>query len=80
MAKKNYWITQHSEGWQAKREGSNRASGIFDTQWEAENFARDILQNNPGGGELVTQNREGKIRSKDTINRPDYNPPKDTEH
>lgn len=80
MPKNNYWITQHSQGWQAKKEGADRASRVFDTQKEAENYARNVLQNSPKGGELITTNREGKIRSKDTINAPDGNPPKDTEH
>jgi hypothetical protein len=35
---------------------------------------------NQGGGELTTKGVEGKIRSKDTIGRPDPNPPKDREH
>jgi hypothetical protein len=39
------------------------------------------MMNKPGqGGDLKVKNEEGKIRSKDTINRPDPNPPKDKEH
>ncbi len=79
MAKNNYWISPKEGSWKAQREGSNRASGIFDTQGEAEIFARNILRNN-NGGELITQNRQGQIRSKDTINHFDPCPPKDTEY
>ena len=79
MAKNNYWISPNDDGWKAQREGASRASGIFDTQREAENYARNVMQNN-NGGELITQNRGGVIRSKDTINGPDRDPPKDTEH
>ena len=80
MAKRNnYWVTPHPNGWQAKKENADRAAGVFDTQREAENLGRNILQNN-GGGELITQNRQGQIRSKDTIGREDPYPPKDTEH
>lgn len=79
MAKNNYWITQRPTGWAAVREGSQRAAGVFDTQGEAEAQARQFLINS-GGGELITQGRDGKIRSKDTINAPDPCPPKDTEH
>jgi hypothetical protein len=79
MAKNNYWVTPIKEEWKAKKEGAERASGIFDTQREAESFARGILSDN-GGGELITQSQHGPIRSKDTINRKDPNPPKDKEH
>jgi hypothetical protein len=79
MAKDNYWISPKGSKFVAQKENSNRVSGIFSTQKKAENFARTILQNN-NGGELITQNRHGQIRSKDTINRTDPNPPRDTEH
>ncbi len=79
MAKNNYWVSPDPKGWRAQKEESGRASGIFDTQKKAENFARNILQNN-GGGELITQNQHGQIRSKDTINHSDPNPPRDKEH
>lgn len=75
----NYWISPAGDDWKAKKEGADRASGVFDTQKEAEAFARSILQNN-GGGELITQNRQGEIRSKDTINSSDPIPPRDREH
>lgn len=79
MSKNNYWVSPSKEGWKAKREGVDRAAGVFDTQAEAEDFARNILQGSPGG-ELITQNREGEIRSKDTINNSDPYPPKDKEN
>ncbi len=77
--KNNYWVSPDGDDWKAQRQGADRASRVFDTQREAEDYARNVLQNN-GGGELITQNREGKIRSKDTINTIDPNPPKDKEH
>lgn len=52
---------------------------VFLTRKKAEDYARSILQNN-GGGELITQSPHGHIRSKDTINSRDPNPPKDREH
>lgn len=79
MAKNNYWVTRRPDGWAAQREGAQRAAGVFDTQSEAEAAARQILQNS-GGGELVTQGRDYKIRSKDTINSNDPFPPRDREH
>ncbi|KKU57475.1 MAG: hypothetical protein UX80_C0015G0009 [Candidatus Amesbacteria bacterium GW2011_GWA2_47_11b] len=78
MSKNNYWVSPSEEGWKAKREGAERAAGVFDSQKEAENFARNILQSR--GGELITQNRQGEIRSKDTINSFDQCPPRDREN
>jgi hypothetical protein len=66
--------------WANKRNDSNRASSIHDTQGDAEEAARENLKNQ-GGGELTTQGRDGKFRSKDTIPPGnDPNPPKDKEH
>ncbi|MEK7070804.1 MAG: DUF2188 domain-containing protein [Patescibacteria group bacterium] len=79
MAKNNYWVSPDGDNWKAKKEGASRASAVFDTQKEAESYARGILQSNDGG-ELITQNQEGEIRSKDTINRRDPIPPRDTEN
>ena len=53
MSKNNYWVSPSEEGWKAKREGSVRAAGVFDTQREAEDCARRILYNGVGG-ELIT--------------------------
>ena len=76
----NYWVSPAGKGiWKVQREDAERATGLFGTQKEAEELARRILQNQ-GGGELITQNREGKIRSKDTIAKHDPFPPRDTEH
>lgn len=79
MAKNNYWVSPAASGWKAKREGADRAAGIFETQRAAEDFARNLLRNN-GGGELITQSPHGPIRSKDTINSHDPYPPKDREN
>ena len=79
MNKNNYWVSPDKNGWKAQREGSERASRIFDTQRDAENYARGVLENGHGG-ELITQNREGQIRSKDTINSNDPRSSHDTEH
>lgn len=78
MTRNNYWISPDAESWKAQREGAERASRIFETQREAEDYARNVLQNN-SGGELITQNQQGQIRSKDTINSNDPNPPRDME-
>ena len=66
--------------WANKRNDADRASTRHDTQAEAIEAARRMLQNS-GGGELTVQGRDGRIRSKDTIAPGnDPNPPKDKEH
>ena len=66
--------------WVNKRNDADRASGLHDTQREAEAEAREMLRK-VGGGELITMGRDGKIRSKDTIAPGnDPNPPKDKEN
>ena len=66
--------------WANKRNDSDRASSLHDTQKEAEEAAREMLENQ-GGGELTTKGLNGKIRGKDTIAPgKDPFPPKDTEH
>ena len=64
-------------GWQVKKPGSDRPSARTDTQSEAIDRAREILEGD-GGGELTIQNRQGKIRDSDTVPPGnDPNPPKD---
>ena len=66
--------------WGNRRNDASRASSVHPTQREAVQAAREMLQNQ-GGGELTTQGRDGRIRSKDTIAPGnDPNPPKDKEH
>ena len=66
--------------WANKRNDSENASSLHDTQQAAIDTARKMLINS-GGGELIVKGLNGKIRSKDTI--PPGNdpcPPKDKEH
>jgi len=79
--KQDRMVYRRDDGkWVNKRNDSDRATSVHDTQADAINAARQNLQNQ-GGGELTTKGRDGQIRSKDTI-KPgnDPNPPKDTEH
>jgi len=76
--KDNIWVTQHPEGgWQKKKENSDRASEIFDTQKDA--IASAVEQAKREGIEVIVQGKDGKIRSKDSYGN-DSNPPKDKEH
>ena len=72
-------VYKRNNEWVNKRNDSDRASSIHSTQKAAEKAAREMLSNQ-GGGELITKGVDGKIRSKDTIGKPDPFPPKDTEH
>lgn len=53
-------------GWNVHKPGASRASAHYDTQKEAIDRGRQILQNS-GGGELTVHGRDGQIRAKDTI-------------
>jgi len=77
MAKKNQWVTVHPKGWAVKGEGNARATKVTKTQKEAIIIAKRIAKNQES--ELYIQDREGKIRSKDSYGN-DPCPPKDKEH
>ncbi len=74
-------ISRRPDGtWENKRNDTDRASSVHDTQADAIDAARSML-GNQGGGELTVKGLDGRIRSKDTIPPGnDPNPPKDTEH
>lgn len=52
--------------------GASRASSHHDKQAAAQSAARGYLRNE-GGGELITQGRNGKIRAKDSVS-PGHDP------
>lgn len=72
-------VSRRPQGWAPKTPGAERASKVYPTQQAAEQRGREILRNR-GGGELITQGRDGRFRSKDTIGRNDPLPPRDSEH
>ena len=66
--------------WANKRNDAGKPSSVHNTQQDAIDSAK-IMLNNQGGGELTIMGKNGKIRSKDTI--PPGNdpcPPKDKEN
>jgi Uncharacterized protein conserved in bacteria (DUF2188) len=74
-------VSRRDDGtWENKKTDADRASSVHDTQADAIQAAKGMLEN-AGGGELITKGRDGKIRSKDTI-APGNDPSsiKDTEH
>lgn len=76
----NYHITPKGDKWQAKQPGASRASGVFETQRQAEQQAK-AWSRQSGGGEVVIHGRDGRIRDKDTMPPAhDPFPPRDKKH
>ena len=73
-------IYRKADGWAEKRNDSSLSAGVYKTQAEAIEAAKETLYKQ-GGGELIVIGRDGRIRSKDTI-PPGHNPhpPRDREH
>ena len=63
---KDYFVGPRGAKWQAKQPGAERASGIFDTQRQAERQAKDWSRR-AGGGEITIQRPDGRIRDRDTL-------------
>lgn len=80
MAKNDRYVVKHEDGWAVKKPGAERASGIYDTQREAERHAKEIVSN-LGGGEVRIQGRDGQWRDSDTVpSGNDPFPPRDSKH
>lgn len=59
------WVQPHhadDNRWQVRREHASRASRVFDTQREAEQFGRQVAQREKV--ELIVAGRDGKVRDK----------------
>lgn len=64
-------------GWDVVKPNADRASSHHNTQSDAVDRAREIVQNG-GGGEVVIHGRDGRIRDSDTVAPGnDPNPPRD---
>ncbi|MBW4444175.1 MAG: DUF2188 domain-containing protein [Plectolyngbya sp. WJT66-NPBG17] len=68
MPKRHQYIVPHPEGWAVKKEGSNRATAIFDTQEEAIEYGRNLAINQRC--ELVIFNRQGVERDRKNYRNP----------
>jgi hypothetical protein len=71
--KRDIHVVKHDSGWATKREGSERAGGVYDTQREAIDHAR--TQAIREQVEVVIHGRDGKIRDSNSYG-PDPYPPK----
>jgi Uncharacterized protein conserved in bacteria (DUF2188) len=80
MSDNNRYVVKHPEGWAVKKAHAERASGIFETQREAELRAKKIVSN-LGGGEVRIQGRDNRWRDSDTVSPGnDPNQPRDQKH
>lgn len=66
MSENDRYVVKDGDGWAVKKAEAERASGVFDTQAEAEKRAKEIVAN-LGGGEVRIQGRDGKWRDSDTV-------------
>ncbi len=53
------YVVQHDDGWAVRKPKAERASGVFDTQQEAVERAKELA----GNGTVHIQGRHGKLRS-----------------
>ena len=74
---KNQHVVPHDKDWAVRKEGSDRATSVYDTQKDALKAAREIAINQKS--EVVIHGRDGKIRDKDSYGN-DPCPPKDRKH
>lgn len=67
----NFHVTKGESGWNIKAEGQDTPVAQTRTQKEAIDAARQMLMDNPIGGEIMIHGRDGRIRDNRTINRKD---------
>lgn len=63
----DYEVSPHPDGgWQGKEHGAKRASVRTDTQKDAIDRTRQVMEKK-GGGELNVKGTNGRVRQKNTI-------------
>ncbi|MCO5217087.1 MAG: DUF2188 domain-containing protein [Thermomicrobiales bacterium] len=67
----NLHVTKGDGCWNVKAEGEDTPVAQTRTQKEAIDAARQMLMDNPIGGEIMIHGRDGRIRDNRTINRKD---------
>ncbi|MHC1751236.1 DUF2188 domain-containing protein [Humidesulfovibrio sp.] len=66
MSDNDRYVVKHGTDWAVKKAHSERASGVFSTQAEAERRAKEIVSG-LGGGEVRLQGNNGRWRDSDTV-------------
>jgi tetratricopeptide (TPR) repeat protein len=74
---KNYHVVPTEGGWAVRRERSDKAGSVHDTQREAIEVGRERAIRDHG--ELVIHDTHGRIRDKDSYGNDPF-PPRDTKH
>lgn len=72
--RKNVHVVQRGSGWGTLREGSDRATQVFDTQAQAIQSGRQMARQEQG--ELLIHGQDGRIRARDSYGN-DPCPPRD---
>ena len=73
MPKKNQHVVPHPDGWAVKGAGNERVTSVHETQREAIAAGREIAINYRS--ELLTHNRQGRIRERNSYGNDPF-PPK----
>jgi hypothetical protein len=72
--KKNIHVVPHEDGWARRKEGSQRAGGVYDTKAEALEEARDQARRERV--EMVIHKKDGTIQDSDSYGNDPF-PPQD---
>ena len=72
--KRDIHVVPHQDGWATRKEGSERAGGVYDTKNEALEHGRDQARREEV--ELVIHRKDGTIQDSDSYGN-DPHPPKD---
>lgn len=73
-SKKDIHVVPHDKGWATRKEGSERASGVYPTKDMALKHGRDQAQREKV--EVVIHRKDGKIHDSDSFGRDPF-PPRD---
>lgn len=73
MPTKGQHVVPNGGKWAVRKAGSERASGVFDTQKEAISRGKELAKNQ--GTELYVHGKDGRIRERSTFGK-DPAPPK----
>jgi len=73
MSKKGQHVVPNGDGWSVRRAGASRASGVYKTQKEAVEKAREIAKHQ--STELYIHGKDGRIRERSSYGK-DPHPPR----
>jgi uncharacterized protein YdaT len=73
MSQKGQHVVPNGAKWSVRRAGAERASGVFNTQKEAIDKARELAKHQ--GTELYIHGRDGRIRERSSFGKDPF-PPK----